>query len=69
MLSRVALRRSLMTALLPKGDEFRMISGGLGTVIRDICCFTQHLCELGVNFVANASNPSVGTQEAASGRF
>ena len=53
--------RCLMPALLPKGDEFRMNFEGLGTLFRQIYCFPQHFLELGVNFVANASNPSVGT--------
>jgi hypothetical protein len=52
--------RFLITALLQKGDEFRINFEGLGTFFRHICCFPHHFCELGMNFVANVSNPSVG---------
>jgi hypothetical protein len=58
-----------MTALLPKGDEFRMIFEGLDVLLRNICCFAQHFSELGVNFIENVAHSSFETLEAASGRL
>ena len=47
----LCVTQPLTLSLLPRGDEFRMNSEGLGTSFRHIYCFPQHFSELGVNFV------------------
>jgi hypothetical protein len=37
-------------------------------IFRISCCFPKLFCELGANFAQDVAFPSVGTQEAASGR-
>jgi hypothetical protein len=56
-----------MPTLLPAGDESAMNLEGLGFLLRYIYCFSQHFCELGVNFAENEASRSIAPGQAASG--
>jgi hypothetical protein len=50
---------SLMPTLLPASDELAMNVERAGVPIQHISYFSQHFCELGVNFAENVGCPSM----------